>query len=785
MSGIVVRAPQFDESIAEMYSLGGKLCESPTFLVHGAVLPEHRENRLIVAGKSALEPLSEGTRRFGEQLSSLFSFFGMQKGRGTLFQGGIDSMGYPFLELDTVAGSQYSSAPRALPEAERRFHCLVEVVARFHDAGICFGDLSFASFLDEPARGPILVGLLGVSSPLTASTRQSAEECFLAPEVLSGALPTPAADVFSLCLMGGALCGVTVMGGERGDGAELYKKFIRQGVSEWLSRVLSVGAASDPTERPKSCVELIELMNEGRQGGLSGPLVKREDVPQETGEESPAKSGGAQVFDTPQVAPDIPEPSRASGRPVVILALLGILGFVFTFYFRGVTSNEDMGSANPSTAFLRSIGFSTSMTSAERQQLFKRLSTSEDPIVHDAAILLIEGAQTVEDRVEAENWLLERCAGRGLTNSVRIVRSWFGDKPLVRPRGYILALRVLDPSLPQEPRDTAFEEIGRINRTVAIQLGAGLLLDSGGREAERKSLSRLVKDELDEAEVLSRPLSAVLLALPESRNSLALDAPTIIKSLSPADTAWLISLMVKQGDYHLLSQLVAVLVETPGVTELQKSMLRTVVADDNAPIVVRGAVTRMTFGGITKDDIASVVNWNDKRAGTLLLNLSQLPLEDDDLTEIFKALVIKNVTTEPTAAMVAALAKVPEGERVTIGRAVGYFFRLSEEGKVSERPHEELVIAAAENPALLSVIMKSDCSVCREVVLDTAPQKVSSGMLFSLLRSTDKRLRIKALNRLAQYQDVGAVNLLRDTFNAEKDPEVRNRYGELFPQLVE
>jgi hypothetical protein len=559
------------------------------------------------------------------------------------------------------------------------------------------------------------------------------------------------------------------MGGERGDGTELYKKFIRQGVPEWLSRVLSVGAASDPTERPKSCVELIELMNEVRQGVLSGPLVKREDVQQETGDESPAKSGGAQVFGTPQVDPDIPEPSRASGRPVVILALLGILGFVFTFYFRGVSSNEDLGSANPSTAFLRSVGFSTNMTSAERQQLFKRLSTSEDPIVHDAAILLIEGAQTVEDRVEAENWLLERCARRGLTNSVRIVRSWFGDKPLVRPRGYILALRVLDPSLPQEPRDMAFEE----------------MLDSDGREAERKSLSRLVKDELDEAEVLSRPLSAVLLAVPESRNSLALDAPTIVKNLSAADLEWLISLMVKQGDYHLLSQLVAVLVETPGVSELQKSMLRAVVADDEAPIVVRGAVTRMTFGSITKDDIASVVNWNDRRAGTLLLNLSQLPLEDDDLTEIFKALVIKNVTTEPTAGMVAALAKVPEGERVTIGRAVGYFFRISEEGKAPERPQEDLIIAAAENPALLSVIMKSDCSVCREVMFDTVPQKVSSGMLFSLLRSTDKRLRIKALNRLAQYQDIGAVNLLRDTFNAEKDPEVRNRYGELFPQLVE
>lgn len=785
MSGIVSQAPQFDQSIAEMYSLGGKLCESRTFLIYGAVLTAHRENRLIVAGKSTLEPLSERTRRFGEHLSSLFSFFGAQKGRGTLFQGGVDSLGYPFLELDTVAGSQYSPVTRSLAEAERRFQLLVEVVARFHDAGICFGDLSFASFLDDPVQGPFLIGLLGVSSPITDSIRQSAHESFLAPEILSGALPTPAADVFSLCLMGGALCGVTAMGGDRRYGAELQNKLIRQGVPEWLSQILSVGAANNQTERPKSCVELIGLINEGRLGGLSGPLIKRGEVSQDTGEEGSAKSSGAQVFSDPKVANDIPVPSRASGKPAVILAMLGILSVVFTFYFRGIKPAQDLGLVNPSTTFLRSIGFSSSMTSVEREQLLKRLSRSDDPIVHDAAILLIELAKTVEDRVAAENWLLERCAGQGFTNSVRLVRSWFGDKPLVRPKGYLVALRALDPLMPQELRDAALAEIGLTNRTIAIQLGAGLLLDSGGRESERKSLSQLVKYEIDEADVLHRPLPAVLLALPESRNSFALDTPTLLKNLSSEDIEWLISVMVKQGDYHLLSKLVAALVEKPGITELQKSMLRNVVADDSAPIVVRGSVTRMIFGSITKDDIAAVANWNDIRAGSLLLNLSQLQLKDDDLNEIFKGLVIKNMTNELTAGMVAALGRVPEGERVKIGRAVGYFFRMSEEGKVPETLHEELITTAAENPAVMSAIMKSDCSVCREVILDIAPQKVSSGALFSLLRSHDKRLRLKALNRLAQYKDVGAVILLRDIFNDEKDPEVRNRYGELFPQLIE
>jgi hypothetical protein len=293
-----------------------------------------------------------------------------------------------------------------------------------------------------------------------------------------------------------------------------------------------------------------------------------------------------------------------------------------------------------------------------------------------------------------------------------------------------------------------------------------------------------VANTFDEKELLPRSISAMLIAIPETRNTFESDLNDSLSSLPTSDLEWLTSVMVKQGDYRFLARISNVLALNPKITDLQKSMLRSVVSDESAPIAIRGAVARLAFGKISNEDIGLLVGWNDVRAGALLLNLSQFPLEEARLAEVFKALVIKKVASEPAASMVAALGKIPERERLRVGRAVGYFYTITETGKVPEAPNLDLVTAAAENYSILSAIMKSDCSSCREVIIDIAPHKLSSAMLFSLLKAEEPKLRIKALNRLAQYKDIGAINLLRNSYDDEKDGQVREVYANLFPSLV-
>jgi hypothetical protein len=778
MSDASVQVPQLSESIAEMYSIRGKLCESVNFTVHSAVLDSERESRIVVVGKIPLDLLGDGVRRFGAQLSALLELFSHQENKGALLLGGLDSQRYPFLELASVSGSQYSEGARALPEAERRFQLLVDEVAKFHAAGICFGDLSFASFMDDPANGPFLVGLLGLINPYNSIGVRSSEEVFLAPEILKGQIPSPASDVFSLCIIGAFLFGLSVTHELRFDAPQLYGKLVRKGVSDWLSRVISCGVTEEPGSRPNSSVELAELLREARQGRLSGPLIKLETEPITGAGENPNSASGSQVFGSPQIKQDISPHSRL-GKTVLTIALLGILVALVAFYLRGISPNQDAGVLGQSTAFLRSVGFSLTMTSAERAQMFERLAQSTDPAVHDAAILLIERASTVKERVAAENWLLDRCARAGMMRSVKIIKAWFGDKPLVRPQGFIAGLRVLDPSAPSEVLDRYLDEIVMANRPVAIQIAAGLLLDNVGHQGDRKSLSRLVASAFDEKDLLSRPIPAVLIAIPETRNEFELDLKDSLSSLSTSDLEWLISVMVKQGDYLLLSRIANALATTPDITDLQRSMLRSVVSDESAPIAIRGAVARLAFGTFSNEDVGLLARWNDVRAGALLLNLSQFQLEEDRLREVFNALIIKKIASEPAAAMVTALGKIPEGDRLRLGRAIGYFYSITENGKVPEAPDINLVTAAAEDSSILSAIMKSECSPCREIVIDIVPQKLSSAMLFSLLKAGEPNLRIKALRRLAQYHDIGAINLLRKSYSEEKDSQVREVYENL------
>jgi hypothetical protein len=180
----------------------------------------------------------------------------------------------PFLVMPFVPGSNLElpdkpPAPQEIEQALRRFRQIVEVVARLHDAEVVHGDLKPANIRFSP-EGVCHVLDLGLArhqvsvrqnSTLRASVVSVTGEKiagtleFMAPEVMSGARPEKAADVYALgVILHTMLCGRPPAFGI--SSAEL-NPYLPPGMTDFLRQALHIS----PRSRPASAGALLPALD--------------------------------------------------------------------------------------------------------------------------------------------------------------------------------------------------------------------------------------------------------------------------------------------------------------------------------------------------------------------------------------------------------------------------------------------------------------------------------------------------------------------------------------------
>jgi len=166
----------------------------------------------------------------------------------------------PFLVMPYIPGANLSlpdaaPGPRGIEWAFRRFRSIVEVVARLHEGGIVHGDLKPGNIRFDPG-GVCNILDLGVARQQVASRQLSTLRAsvvsvtgesiagtldFMAPEVMSGAPPGKAADVYALgVILHHLLCGRPPA---FGVSARALNPFLPPGTSDFLRQVLHQDAA--------------------------------------------------------------------------------------------------------------------------------------------------------------------------------------------------------------------------------------------------------------------------------------------------------------------------------------------------------------------------------------------------------------------------------------------------------------------------------------------------------------------------------------------------------------
>jgi predicted Ser/Thr protein kinase len=210
---------------------------------------------------------------------------------------------------------------------------LAEAVSAVHQAGVLHRDVKPSNVLVEGRADPVLIdfGLAKVSDDtrLTATGFLMGTPGYLAPEVLYGADPTPAADVHAwAATVTFAATGESPFG--RGPAMAVMDRarrgeFDLSGVPEWLRPLLVRCLAPEPADRP-GVPEVLDRLT-----GPHGPAVPPAPATRPLTVAAPVRRPDRPVPPTPR-RPEQPSPSRGaegpgrSSRVVRVLALLGLLG---------------------------------------------------------------------------------------------------------------------------------------------------------------------------------------------------------------------------------------------------------------------------------------------------------------------------------------------------------------------------------------------------------------------------------------------------------------------------
>jgi len=154
------------------------------------------------------------------------------------------------LNLLTHVGGELPTVAPARTGGRSVFVELVGVIADLHAAGVVHADLSPANVVLHEDGGVMLVDFeCAVLDGRPTSERVAGTPPFVAPEVLSGETPRPAADVFSAAMIMISSLSPMAAAAHRVDARSLL---IHGGCPERLATLLLHGIDPDPARRPPS-----------------------------------------------------------------------------------------------------------------------------------------------------------------------------------------------------------------------------------------------------------------------------------------------------------------------------------------------------------------------------------------------------------------------------------------------------------------------------------------------------------------------------------------------------
>ncbi len=700
----------------------------------------------------------------------------------SLLSFGLDAEGYGWATFKLLSGRNILEGKLEGAELERRCLGCIRAIAGLHRAGMRCGDVSLDSFFMTTGGEPRFIGGFGLLLPpeevaaLPEDPELAELLAYLSPEQRQDRGETAQGDVFSLAMLAYRLfLGHSISNSfpSFGKGSDVALPAI-PGAPAWMRTVIEPILSGSAQCRPKDADDLTNWIIQAR-------MDMKADAAAATGGESRRSPSLAR-----QASSVVAVPSGAKGAPrrnrkLALVAAVGATALVGVFlgaFGRLPFSAAPSGTDGPVAGTLLEV-------QGTLQQKVDTLSRSDDPMAHESLLRLLKDCDSAEERRLVVNGTLARVRRLGLIRSADLVRGWFASdehKALtdgVQPP----ALKAVNPSLAVSLRAETLRRAYDLGRSPTAQLASALALDGAGFDPFREIFVSAAKDVGGIPDAGEHSTKAAVLSVPAVRALYLGDLLDAVPPLSAVDTAWLVRLLGTQGDSQV--RRVAALGLQSGTYSGPQRVFAEVLSGGVAlSSRERWALVAALSGSISQDTVSSLVASYYPEASKALLATMFLSQSPDVRLSAFDGLATKPISDPYLRGVMQFVRANRASERANylpIMASIGLQPYLTEQ----EFNRGFAGLAEGAQPKIAD-------SQFINVLLSNAPPRVvfevvrirgsslEAGVLLDLLSSPYKEVRIEALNRLNGINDATAVTYIRQRYQDETDPEVRQKFQALF-----
>ena len=745
---------------------------------------------------------SEAVRRF---LSRVYSISSINPPISQVTSYGVDSGGTAFSVFPKLDGYSIESGNIGVAEAERRFTAAARLIATLHSNGVVCGDLCSSSFWVNRSGDVQFIGVMGsfdVEAAATAVAPPNDVIPYIAPEQRAGGGITKGCDVFALGVLGYYLLtkiypygsGTAALVGDYNISSIKPVNGLIAKPPVWSSEVLMRMLSPSPDDRYGNAGEVLEAISESRKRAYSDS-------------QKPVKiSTAASLVDKPEhaltVQPDL-NTQRSGGaktglRAIGITILLGMLAAVIVlskdvlFPKHEIASMEDdviyektSEVANDQLKEAINVISEAQVSLAEKAEQLEKIVISDDPIAHAILVKQAKEASGNELRKLAERAVLERARRLGLMRSAAQVNQWLrGVRGNSLPKAYEPVLKSLDTTLPIEARNSFLRQGYAAEPALFLRLAVALAIDLKRLDDYQPVIAQLVGDSLGLEDANSHSSLALVLSSPELSLIFGEDIVQRRNEIPDEDVLWLLRKLAERNDANVRA-IASLAVDRGMLSPLRQYFIGLIRDRSNLPPDIVRALIRAAGGVVELEDISSIGRWFDLDAEKIMLAICASIDDKGMLTQTFDRLAAKSLNTKPASSIIPWIRRNQWSKRGDLANAVGVLGHAS----LFEDKELEGALVPFEpymrNSELAEILATSGDARITKIVVDNYSEMIGLGGLLSLLKNPDKEVKIAAINNLKGYNDLGALKLIVDAYERERDPEIKQLFRENFWMIEE
>lgn len=338
-------------------------------------------------------------------------------------------------------------------------------------------------------------------------------------------------------------------------------------------------------------------------------------------------------------------------------------------------------------------------------------------------------------------------------------------------------VRLLDPSLSSSARLEELARLYNLSPRLATTLAGASALDTGEAEPYRGIFAKAAAEDAGAGSEGERNPYALMLLNPDLHDLFSEDIVALEGRISGADLVWLLEQLGRQGRSEV-STVAQIAVRRGFEKGARVVFLQEVARSASLPQRIRSAIVSGALGKVTMDDVRRFGEWYGQGAPRVLEATILTTSEPSLRQAAFDALLAKPLG-DPY------IARVMDFIRTTYGSDSGRFAALvgalalrDDVGEDILRRELEVVRNAPRSKELLRQLVRGAPVQALPVIVEMYSDSMDQLDIVDLLTHSSPQVRTVAVSSLSKVNDIMLLKLISQSYDDERDPDVRAVYEE-------